>query len=483
MATNRFGYSDDFVLKNGKVGINTTEPQEKLDVVGVVKGQDLKVTGVSSFTTYEGFLEANHTIDENITLTSGTNSSLSGEIIIGTGVTVTIANVGLGTTTVGVGTTTAANGKTTNTIDTDEIVSSGQGGIDSLKVYNTFTVPTGGTEDRPIKVKPGQLYYNVDFKTVEFWDGNNWRQVDNTTRSGRGIFAGGNNGSGEVYNIEYINITTTGNSSNFGTIASSTSRKGGCGSSTRGLLGGGTPASTAIDYLTIASEGNTVSFGSLTVGRYAHTALSSSTRGIWGGGYAIPTGTKDVLDYVEIATTGSAIDFGNLAVPTYGISALSSPTRGIWVGGFTPTPASTRPRTIDFITIASKGDAIDFGNLSVEHHYGAGASNGLRGVFSGGNSPTAHVNTIDYITIASNGNAQDFGDLTISRETTTGGVSNSIRGVFGSGYAGPTAADIKNTIDYITFTTLGNAQDFGDMSNVLTYYGAISDSHGGLGGF
>jgi len=165
MATNRFGYSDDFVLKNGKVGINTTEPQEKLDVVGVVKGQDLKVTGVSSFTTYEGFLEANHTIDESITLTSGTNSSLSGEIIVGTGVTVTIANVGLGTTTVGVGTYT-----TSNTIDTDEIVSSGQGNIDSLKVYNTFTVPTGGTEDRPIKVKPGQLYYNKDFKTVVLWE-------------------------------------------------------------------------------------------------------------------------------------------------------------------------------------------------------------------------------------------------------------------------------------------------------------------------
>ena len=80
-------------------------------------------------------------------------------------------------------------------------------------------------------------------------------------------------------------------------------------------------------------------------------------------------------------------------------------------------------------------------------------------------------------------NAHDFGDLTLSRETTSGGVSNSIRGVFGSGYSGPTEADIRNTIDYITFTTLGNAQDFGDMSNVLTYYGAMSDSHGGLGGF
>ena len=209
MATNRFGYSDDFVLKNGKVGINTAEPQEELDVVGVVKGQDLKVTGVSSFTTYEGFLNSNQNISENLDLTSGTNSSLSGEIIVGTGVTVTIANVGLGTTTVGVGTTTAANGRTTNTIDTDEIVSSGQGGIDSLKVYNTFTVPTGGTEDRPIKVKPGQLYYNVDFKTIEFWDGNNWRQVDNTTRSGRGVFMGGSSPSSlSISNIEFITIPT-----------------------------------------------------------------------------------------------------------------------------------------------------------------------------------------------------------------------------------------------------------------------------------
>ena len=127
--------------------------------------------------------------------------------------------------------------------------------IECLKVYNTFTPPSGGTNERPYAPKPGELYYNYDLKTIEFHDGYGWRQVDNTTRSGRGIFAGGNDGPGEVYNIEYINITTTGNSSNFGTIASSTSRKGGCGSSTRGLLGGGTPNSTVIDYLTIASEG------------------------------------------------------------------------------------------------------------------------------------------------------------------------------------------------------------------------------------
>ena len=161
MANIRRGYSDDFVLKNGKVGINTTEPQEKLDVAGVAKAEELKVTGVSSFTAYEGFLNSNHNIDESLTVNSG--ASLSGEIVIGTGVTATVGSAATGS----------------------------QGAIDSLKVYNTFNPPVGGTNDRPIKAKPGQLYYNQDFKTIEFWDGNNWRQVDYTTQRGRGVWAGG----------------------------------------------------------------------------------------------------------------------------------------------------------------------------------------------------------------------------------------------------------------------------------------------------
>ena len=47
--------------------------------------------------------------------------------------------------------------------------------------------PVGGTADRPTDVKPGMVYYNKDFKTIEFWDGNFWKQVDNTTRRGRGV--------------------------------------------------------------------------------------------------------------------------------------------------------------------------------------------------------------------------------------------------------------------------------------------------------
>ena len=96
MASIRRGYSDDFTLKNNSVGIGTSTGQEALDVVdGSVKGQDLKVTGISSFTAHEGFLRADHQITENATLSfdQGPSASLSGEIIVGTGKTVTVNEV------------------------------------------------------------------------------------------------------------------------------------------------------------------------------------------------------------------------------------------------------------------------------------------------------------------------------------------------------------------------------------------------------
>ena len=49
-----------------------------------------------------------------------------------------------------------------------------------------FKPPSGGTNQRP-PAKTGALFYNFDFKTIEYFDGNSWRQVDNTTRRGRGI--------------------------------------------------------------------------------------------------------------------------------------------------------------------------------------------------------------------------------------------------------------------------------------------------------
>ena len=88
---------------------------------------------------------------------------------------------------------------------------------------------------------------------------------------------------------------------------------------------------------------------------------------------------------------------------------------------------------------------------------------------------------IQYVTIATFGNAIEFGDLTVTRGR-AGGASNSIRGVWAGGYQNPGSVS-QNTIDYITLATAGNAQDFGDLTESGYESVGISDSHGGLGGF
>ncbi|RLA59110.1 MAG: hypothetical protein DRQ78_11025, partial [Epsilonproteobacteria bacterium] len=67
------------------------------------------------------------------------------------------------------------------------------------------------------------------------------------------------------------------------------------------------------------------------------------------------------------------------------------------------------------ITISTPGNAQDFGDLTTVNRILAATSNGTndRGVFGGGwSSSDSSLNVIDYITISTPGNAQDFGDLT-----------------------------------------------------------------------
>ncbi len=93
-------------------------------------------------------------------------------------------------------------------------------------------------------------------------------------------------------------------------------------------------------------------------------------------------------------------------------------------------------------------------------------------MFGGGNPTT---NTMDYITIASTGDASDFGDLVQSRREPMGS-SNTTRGVYHGGKT-PTKSD---TCDYITIASTGNAADFGDLTRAISGGNAAADSHGGL---
>ena len=239
---------------------------------------------------------------------------------------------------------------------------------------------------------------------------------------------------------------------------------------TRGLVGGGyvTPSPgkrNDIDYFNIDSTGNSIDFGTLSESRYWISSHASRTRGVWGGGGIHPgsPNKSDTIDYVTIASTGNATDFGNLTVARYGTSSCSNQTRGIFAGGYAvPDGPSSTLDTIDYITIASTGDANDFGNLTVAGYYFTACASSTRGVFLqrrsgyGGGGYTYH-NTIDYVTISTQGNAADFGDATATGSSNCA-ASNSIRGILAGNENGTV-----DTIQYVTISTLGNALDFGNL--------------------
>ena len=93
MATKRFGYLDDLSLKNQKVGIGTSTANEKLEVLGGTRGGDVVVTGIATLTSYSGFDNTKFTNTENTNITGGDSGTLSGEIVIGAGLTMSVGTV------------------------------------------------------------------------------------------------------------------------------------------------------------------------------------------------------------------------------------------------------------------------------------------------------------------------------------------------------------------------------------------------------
>ena len=99
----------------------------------------------------------------------------------------------------------------------------------------------------------------------------------------------------------------------------------------------------------------------------------------------------------------------------------------------------------------------------------------LREIY-GGNFPGDGAE-IDYITIATLGDSVDFGDAVVAG-THRGGFSNSIRGGAIGGFVSP---GNHNTIEYVNIASTGNGIDFGDQHATRGYnMGTTSDSHGGL---
>ena len=247
----------------------------------------------------------------------------------------------------------------------------------------------------------------------------------------------------------------------------------------------GTPSpspSSRIDYINIQSQGNSIRFGSLTANRYTLGAGSNSTRGLFTGGYVegnSPDTDVNIIEFITIATEGNATDFGDRTQVGRLPACASNDTRCVMASAFTPVGYQN---TIDFVTIATIGNESDFGDLTTARAGMSMSCNSTtRGIFNGGYQPspsTIRVNNMEYITFSTAGDTTDFGDLTDDSQSTTGGTaSSSTRGLIGLGYVHHTRS---NAVDFCTIATLGNALDFGDLSAAKSGYGSCSNSTRGL---
>ena len=290
----------------------------------------------------------------------------------------------------------------------------------------------------------------------------------------RGLSVGGTTPSGTNI-IDYLQISTTGNASDFGDTTSNV-YDGNCASNTtRCVYGNGDNApglSNVIQYTVFSTKGNMADFGDSTLARSQTTngTMSNKVRGFYGPGYVTGSGAQNRIEVITIPSMGNAVDFGDRSIADGLRSAagVCSPTRAVFCGGRGP---SGNTDTMDYITMASAGNASDFGNLVADNRYCAGLSSETRGVVFGGSG----VNVIQYITTASTGNATDFGDTSTNLQT-SGGTSNNVRGVM----LGGSTPSIVNTIQYITIGSTGNTTDFGDLSAARTNTSGSSGSHGGL---
>ena len=264
-----------------------------------------------------------------------------------------------------------------------------------------------------------------------------------------------------------------------------------------GVGGGGLDSATTISLIDSDYVGARASTGGSGFTKYQYTATASQTT------FQDSDANGNVLsydaDYILVhyngvllpsadytATDGSSVVLGTgadsgsiIGIAKWGAAAGSSSgggavwygDRGVFMGG--SNSSYNASLTIDYISIASPGNATDFGDMISLYNNSASASDGTYGVAAGG---ALSANNIEYVTFASPGNATDFGDLTRNTRN-AGGVGDGTYGVFAGGYNN----GLQNIIDYITVASPGNATDFGDLlNNKQPYGGAVSDGTYGV---
>ena len=298
--------------------------------------------------------------------------------------------------------------------------------LSGIPTYTRSTTPPGSPS-------AGDWWYNYSTNLLYIYDGTDGWITDSDGEGGRGFFLAGNtfslvlqgNSSGtssgfqesaHIYSVRFEseaqmlqdktpreNHFFDGNghmSSGGPTAVSDTNRVV--------FTNNNTTVTDALMYLTMLTGGTASAFGNAYGGQHSRsTGISNATRGLFAGGAY--TAFSSQIDYITIQSTGNAADFGDLTLARLeaGHDCIANTTRGVVCGGL--NSSSVAQNVMDYVTIATTGNATDFGNMINAQNHVATAHSITRGIIFGGES---NINVIDYITIATTGNASDFGDMT-----------------------------------------------------------------------
>jgi len=214
-----------------------------------------------------------------------------------------------------------------------------------------------------------------------------------------------------------------------------------------------------IDFLQITTRGNTQYFGDQ-IGPAARDrhGCGSEIRGVFGGGITPGNSRLDQMEYITIASEGNGLTFGDLTQGQGHGATCSSSTRGLFGNGYQPSLNNT----VNYCEIQTLGNALDFGDLLIATGYGSAGSSPTRGIYCGGeDSNSLASDRTEFFTFSSKGNGTDFGSLTNGRFRPTGCGAHLSVFTFGSN-AGNSGQIVG--IDQTNSFSLGNSVNFGDLA-------------------
>ena len=263
---------------------------------------------------------------------------------------------------------------------------------------------------------------NVSFATGNGTDHGGDLTVARSSRGGfgsttRAVFTGGRSGSTRYNTTDYIAFSSTGNATDFGdnvldggvAVTHSNNTRGIITSMANGVNDQNVSATAAcinLVYYTIANTGDSTDFGDQSVPRVFGCGGGSKTKMIHSGGTIGGQNShrQNVIDVLNIASTGNATDFGDLSTVLSGPKGnLNSSTKCFILGGYNGSAHTTNIQTV---VIESEGNATDFGDQTTTSP-NVPLSNGIIGIIWYSDAVTTKL------TLASTGDAVDFGDLLI----------------------------------------------------------------------